>query len=77
MDPYQNTRKEFIDFQQSAELPSDAAPEWLNLATKLKTLARLLGYHEAMQPNINQTYMTPAASKNRVYFMVRLRTQRA
>ena len=71
LDPHRNTRKEFIDQMQSAPLPQDADPEWLGLATKLQKLAGLLGYHEAMQPNINQTYMTPAASKNRVYFMVR------
>ena len=27
-----------------------------------------LAHHEAMAPNLNQTYMTPAADKNKVYF---------
>ena len=70
MDPYKNTRREFVADQQSIQFPEGADPKWLDLATKLKKLAWLLAYHEAMEPNIDQIYMTPAASKNKVYFTV-------
>ncbi|KAK5727995.1 hypothetical protein LTR17_012302 [Elasticomyces elasticus] len=34
-----------------------------------KTLLRLLAFHSAMRPNLQQTYMTPANIKSKVYFM--------
>ena len=69
MDPYSNTREEFTRQLVHTPLPDGAAKKWSDLASKLKVLLEKLVYHEAMKPNIQQTYMTPAASKNRVYFM--------
>ncbi|KAL9609775.1 MAG: hypothetical protein Q9167_005487 [Letrouitia subvulpina] len=53
----------------SAPVPDFADKEWADEVTKTKSLLEKLTFHEAMQPNLQQTYMTPAASKNRVYFM--------
>ena len=54
------------------DFPPEAPPvakEWTDLFVKLQSLFEKLAYHEAMQPNLQQTYMTPANSKNRVYMM--------
>ena len=69
MDPTKSTREEFTAAMVKAELPEDANPEWLDLAQKLQTLLDELAHHPAMAENLQQTYMTPAADKNRVYFM--------
>ena len=52
------------------QFPEGADPRWLVLATKLKKLTALLGYHEAMWPNLDQIDMA-AASKNKIYLTVR------
>ncbi|KAL8953164.1 MAG: hypothetical protein Q9222_000985 [Ikaeria aurantiellina] len=63
------TRLELTNNQVQRELPTPASPEWTSLATKTRTLLEKLAHHPAMAPNLQQTYMTPAASKNKVYFM--------
>lgn len=66
------TRKlhtEFTTHLTSNPTPSSAAPKWRKLADNHKTLLDKLAHHSAMAPNLQQTYMTPAASKNKVYFM--------
>ncbi|KAL9035984.1 MAG: hypothetical protein Q9214_006336, partial [Letrouitia sp. 1 TL-2023] len=67
--PYTQTREEFTRHLLSVPIPDFAHEEWAGEVTKIKPLLEKLAYHEAMQPNLQQTYMTPAASKNRVYFM--------
>lgn len=70
MDPNNATREEFTTGLTSIPLPPvTLAPEWKKLAEQLRTLLDKLAYHPAMAPNLQQTYMTPAASKNNVYFM--------
>lgn len=69
MNPYTSTREEFTRSILSVPTPDDAAKDWADSVTRLKKLLEKLTYHEAMAPNLQQTYMTPAASKNRVYFM--------
>jgi len=68
MDPNTCTREDFTKALTSPELPSDAAEKWTELAEKLRGLLNKLAYHPAMAPNLQQTYMTPAASKNKIYF---------
>jgi hypothetical protein len=63
------TRKVFTDNLTQVPIPSDASPEWKWHCEKLQSIYHKLAYRPAMVPNIQQTYMTPAASKNRVYFM--------
>ena len=43
--------------------------EWARLMGKLASLLEKLAGHEAMKDNMKQPYMTPAASKNRIYFV--------
>lgn len=70
MDPNTATREEFTTGLTSVPLPSvTLAPEWKELVERLRTLLDKLAHHPAMAPNLQQTYMTPAASKNNVYFM--------
>ncbi len=70
MDPHTSTREEYTNMLTSIPLPPvPLAPEWKELAERLRTLLDKLAHHPAMAPNLQQTYMTPAASKNNVYFM--------
>ena len=70
MDPHTATREQFTTGLTSMPLPRGTlAPEWKELAEQLRTLLLKLAFHPAMEPNLQQTYMTPAASKNNVYFM--------
>ena len=69
MDPYTKTREQFTNSLLDAPIPDEAADEWEEQAVGLKELLRKLAFHEAMGPNLQQTYMTPANSKNKIYFM--------
>lgn len=69
MDPYVATRQQFTDHLVNKRIPANATDEWRSAAEELQPLLRKLAYHDAMRPNLQQTYMTPANSKNRVYFM--------
>lgn len=67
MDPYKKTRREFTEYALALDVPDSAAPDWREQAEALKDLYRKLAYDPAMAPNIDQTFMTPAASKTKVY----------
>ena len=69
MDPTRATREAFSYRLINIPLPEEAAESWRDLFSKLQKLFEKLTYHDAMRPNLQQTYMTPAASKNKVYFM--------
>ncbi|MCJ1459407.1 hypothetical protein MMC28_009785 [Mycoblastus sanguinarius] len=69
MDPDTNTREQFTAHITSTPNPPSAAPAWSKLVDNLKILLDKLAHHSAMAPNLQQIYMTPAASKNKVYFM--------
>ena len=70
MDPITSTREEFTTNLLGIPFPSvTLAPEWKELAEQLRTLLDKLAHHPAMAPNLQQAFMTPAASKNNVYFM--------
>ncbi|KAM3413658.1 hypothetical protein BST61_g10351 [Cercospora zeina] len=69
MDPSNVTRKDFTDNLVSQPLPDDANAEWKQFAETHRALLDKLAYHDAMSENMQDTYMTPARSKNRVYFM--------
>jgi hypothetical protein len=47
----------------------DAHPTYKHLFITHQQLAKLLIEHPAMKPNLQQTFSTPANSKNQVYFM--------
>lgn len=69
MDPTRTTRRIFTRSLTSHTTPEDADPEYKSLANALRKLLVLLVNHPAMTRNIDQTYATPAAAKNKVYFM--------
>jgi hypothetical protein len=69
IDPYRSTREEFTYGLIQNPVPEDAHPEWKALNKALKDLLHALVYHESMAENRQQPFMTPAASKNRIYFL--------
>ena len=69
MDPHRSTREDFTKNAISVPLPSEASSKWSELVKKLRELLDKLAHHPAMAPNLHQTYMTPAADKNKAYFM--------
>lgn len=68
MDPNTNTRKEFTTDLISNPIPGKADPEWKTNVERQKVLMEKLTHRPAMAPNLNQTYMMLANSKNKVYF---------
>jgi len=66
MDPNTSTREQFTNGLLAFPIPADANSNWKKYAENLQALLRMLAFHEAMAPNLQQTYMTPAASKNKV-----------
>lgn len=69
MNPQTNTRQVWTDTLTSATAPSDAHPKWAAMWTASQKLMKALFDHSAMEPNRQQTFGTPANSKNSVYFM--------
>lgn len=69
LDPNTATRDDFSKQAMAFEIPADASQDYKKYAEPLKDLYGHLAYHKAMASNLHQTFMTPAASKNRVYFM--------
>lgn len=69
MTPSVCKRREYTPGLAEATLPSEMGPSWEDLALKLRDLYSKLGNHEAMTANLDQTFSTPANSKNSVYFM--------
>lgn len=57
--------KSFLNFR----FAPDAHAVYKYLFDNHQTLIRLLINHQAMQPNLSQTFNTPANRKNKVYFM--------
>ncbi|KAF2815288.1 uncharacterized protein BDZ99DRAFT_516024 [Mytilinidion resinicola] len=69
LDVQNTTRAAYTRGLTSLPLPTNAKAEWLSSVTKLRTLLTKLAEHPAMAPNLQQTYSTPSADKNNVYFM--------
>jgi len=69
LNPNTSTREEYTRGLTTVPLPPKSTPAWLSMVTRLRTLLNKLAQHPAMAPNLQQTYMTPAADKNNVYFM--------
>ena len=67
MDPYTSTREQFTNGLLERPIPDAASQSWKNYTQNSKDLLRKLAFHDAMVPNLQQTYMTPANSKNKVY----------
>lgn len=69
LDPNTNTREEFTRAALQQPIPDNADPKWKDLNQTLKDLILKLLEHDAMRVNKSQPFMTPAANKNRVYFL--------
>ena len=67
MVPNTATREQFTNHLVQKEIPEDAKDDWKTQATNLKDLLHKLTFHEAMASNLQQTYMTPANAKNKIY----------
>ncbi|KAK5168814.1 uncharacterized protein LTR77_006123 [Saxophila tyrrhenica] len=63
------TREEYTNALVNEPTPGNASDEWRKYGRDLKDLTGRLGFHPAMALNLEQTYSTPANSKNKVYFM--------
>jgi hypothetical protein len=68
-DPNTTSRRGYTTALIDRAIPSNAAPEYRRRVTQHKELVQALFDDAAMEPNREQTFMTPANSKNRVYFM--------
>ncbi|KXT00600.1 hypothetical protein AC578_3171 [Pseudocercospora eumusae] len=68
-DPYTATRQDFTTHLTHTNIPPDANATFKQYAESHQTLLTALMQHPAMAPNLQQTYMTPANSKNKIYFM--------
>ena len=68
MDPNTSTRLEHTNQLIYGSVQDDASPKYAKLVDNHKALLDALAHHEAMAPNLYQTYTTPAANKNKVYF---------
>ncbi|KAK5699371.1 hypothetical protein LTR17_023301 [Elasticomyces elasticus] len=68
-DPYTSTRKVWTDAMLDKPISDSTHPDLRSYIETNKTLLRLLAFHSAMRPNLQQTYMTPANIKSKVYFM--------
>lgn len=62
-------RRDYTRGLAEASLPEQMSSDWQELATLLRDLYSKLGAHPAMARNLDQTFSTPANSKNSVYFM--------
>ncbi|KAL8396852.1 hypothetical protein RB594_003807 [Gaeumannomyces avenae] len=67
--PNTTTRRVFTQFLVEKECPDNADPYYKKTHDGLRRLLDLLAKHEGMSANMEQTFMTPAADKNKVYFM--------
>lgn len=67
--PATTTRLEFTRHHVEKPCPSNATAQYRHYFTSHQKLLDLLAKHPAMESNLQQTYSTPAASKNKVYFM--------
>lgn len=70
-DPETSTRERFTEVNLMFRLPEGADKDYAEIFKTSQHLYRLLAYHPAMKPNLQQTFNTPANSKNKVYFSVR------
>ena len=67
--PSTTTRTAFTAFFLNFRAAPDAHELYKHLFDVHQTMIRLLVDHPAMRPNLEQTFSTPANSKNKVYFM--------
>lgn len=67
VNPNTTTRENFTQNILRVEVPSTADASWADAVKHQQGLYRALYDHEAMAPNRQQTFMTPAAQKSSIY----------
>jgi hypothetical protein len=67
--PETTKRGPFTEFFLERNCPQDADPKYKHLFDIHQNLMRMLINDSAMDANREQTFSTPANSKNKVYFM--------
>lgn len=67
-DPNTTSRADFTDFFMRFQHAPDAHALYKHIFLTHQKLIRLLCDHPAMRSNLQQTFSTPANSKNKVYF---------
>jgi len=67
--PHTTARKDYTAAICGKDIPENANAAYKKLVEATRKLVNCLLNDPAMAPNREQTFMTPAASKNRVYFM--------
>lgn len=67
--PETTKRGPFTEFFLERNCPQDADPQYKHLFDTHQNLMRMLINDSAMDANREQTFSTPANSKNKVYFM--------
>lgn len=68
-DIYTTSRKDYTQLIVERQVPEDAVKEYAIKVKQQQKLVKMLYDDPAMESNREQTFMTPANSKNRVYFM--------
>ena len=69
VDASTTTRERFTANINSVTIPVDADSSWADAVRHQQRLYQALYDHEAMTPNRQQTFSTPAKQKSRVYHM--------
>jgi hypothetical protein len=67
--PETTKRGPFTEFFLERNCPEDADPKYRHLFVTHQNLMRMMINDSAMDANREQTFSTPANSKNKVYFM--------
>ena len=68
-DPNVTNREDWTNAKLSYTAPDNASEEFRAIVTRLQELERTLAFHDAMKPNLTQTFSTPANAKTKIYFM--------
>lgn len=67
--PHTTTREKFTENILNVAIPEDAVTDWASAVRQQQALYKALYEHEAMLPNQQQTFMTPANQKSPVYHL--------
>lgn len=67
--PETTKRGDFTEFFLQRQCPEEADPKYKHMFLIHQNLARMLINDRAMDPNREQTFSTPANSKNKIYMV--------
>ncbi|KAK3110527.1 hypothetical protein LTR53_015094 [Teratosphaeriaceae sp. CCFEE 6253] len=67
--PHTSTRETWTAAMLAQPIDPDNSPQLTQYIEANRALFRLLAAHSAMRPNLQQTFMTPAILKTKIYFL--------